>query len=82
MALTQSQRRVLETAMEIAERGPSLHLHQGPSSGAYYANVRAEEDARRWSQTWIAQAIRDVIANTDGTISAAELLYRHPRITA
>jgi hypothetical protein len=66
--VTKTQRAVIEEIVRTAERGPSLSF-----IGREVTAKQAEEDARRWSETWIAEPLRRILDNVDGNVSAREL---------
>jgi hypothetical protein len=63
--MTKTQRAVIEAVIKRAERGPSF----GPPQTI----GNAEEEARIWSDSWVADPLKALLANVDGTMSAAEL---------
>ena len=66
--MTKTQRAVIEEIIRKAERGPSLSF-----IGQDVTAKQAEEDARRWSETWIAEPLRLILDNVDGKRSAYQL---------
>lgn len=73
MPMTQAQRRVLQRALTVAEKGPSLG-----TAGVEISSEDASHRARVWAETWIASAIADVLRVDSGELSSRELLYLHP----
>jgi hypothetical protein len=66
--VTKTQREVIEEIIRKAERGPALSF-----IGTQVTAEKAQEDARRWSETWIAEPLRLILDNVDGKRRAYEL---------
>jgi hypothetical protein len=69
MSLSNTQKRVVEQALTRATTGPTFSL----SGYGIEAEKHFEQRARIWAESWIAAALRAVLRNDAGELSAAEL---------
>jgi hypothetical protein len=63
--MTKTQRAVIEKVIERALKGPSF----GPPQTI----GNAEQEARIWSESWVAEPLQALLDNQDGKLSATEL---------
>lgn len=63
--MTKTQRAVIEKVIERAKRGPSF----GPPHNI----ANAQDEARIWAESWVADPLEALLANDAGRMSATEL---------